>query len=290
MIAGVVGNSRYADLRGLLARLSGAVPRLGMELRTEEELAGWWPSAVPLLDFSAERPGVMLSFGGDGTLLRTARLVADREIPILAVNLGRVGFLTGCAPEGLESALEAVAAGRHTLDERGALRSVITGPDGDRVAAGALNDVVVHKGGVARVVRLGVTVDGEFVGAFSSDGLIVTTPTGSTAYSLSAGGPIVIPGVDALVVTPICPHTLAVRPLVVPGGAEISIEILPPMGEDDVLVSFDGQVGTALDPDERIVVTRAPWRVHLVRLASEGFFARLRRKLQWGDLSDRERP
>jgi len=151
-----------------------------------------------------------------------------------------------------------------------------------------LNDVVVHKGGVARVVRLRVAVDGEEVGQYSADGIIVSTPTGSTAYSLSAGGPIVVPGVDAIVVTAICPHTLAVRPLVVPSAAQVSVEPIPPWTEE-VLVSFDGQTGTTIQQGERLLVKHADRPVHLVRLGPEGFFARMRKKLQWGDLSDRER-
>ncbi len=147
---------------------------------------------------------------------------------------------------------------------------------------------MLHKGGVARVVRFRVSVDGDEVGQYSADGIVVATPTGSTAYSLSAGGPIVVPGVDALVVAAICPHTLAVRPLVVPASVTVTIEPIPPW-TDEVLVSFDGQVGTTIQPGERLVVQRSEQPVLLVRLGPEGFFARLRRKLQWGDLTDRER-
>src|SRR3989454_6561083 len=146
----------------------------------------------------------------------------------------------------------------------------------------------VHKGGVARVIRLRVSLDGEEVGQYSADGIVVATPTGSTAYSLSAGGPIVVPGVDAIVVAAICPHTLAVRPLVVPSHAEGAVEPIPPWTED-LLVSFDCQVGTTMQPGDRLVVKRANRPVVLFRLGPDGFFARMREKLQWGDLSDRER-
>jgi NAD+ kinase len=150
-----------------------------------------------------------------------------------------------------------------------------------------LNDVVVHKSGVARVIQLSVTVDDEPIGQYSADGIIVASPTGSTAYSLSAGGPVVVPTVDAIVITAISPHTLSVRPIVAPGSAVISIEVLPPWREE-VLVSYDGQLGTALKPHERVVVRRSATVVRLVRLGKEGFFARMRRKLHWGDLTDRE--
>ena len=152
-----------------------------------------------------------------------------------------------------------------------------------------LNDVVVHKGGVARVVHMRLAVDGEEVGQYSADGIIVATPTGSTAYSLSAGGPIVLPTVDAIIVTAICPHTMAVRPIVVSASAAVSVEPIPPWTEE-VLVSFDGQVGTTIQPGERLLTKRAARPVLLIRVGAEGFFARMRKKLQWGDLSDRERP
>jgi NAD+ kinase len=151
----------------------------------------------------------------------------------------------------------------------------------------AVNDVAVHKGGVARVVRVNVFINGENVGPYSADGIIVATPTGSTAYSLSAGGPIVVPGVEAMVVTPIAAHTLAVRPLVVPGTYRIVIEPMEGWA-DDLLVSFDGQTGTTLAPGESVDVRRADHRVCLIRLGGDGFFGRMRQKLHWGDLSERE--
>jgi NAD+ kinase len=151
----------------------------------------------------------------------------------------------------------------------------------------AMNDVAVHKGGVARVIRVNVFIQGDNVGPYSADGIIVATPTGSTAYSLSAGGPIVVPGVEAIMVTPIAAHTLAVRPLVVPATYRIVIE--PIAGwSDDLLVSFDGQTGTTLAPGESVDVCRADHRVCLIRLGGDGFFGRMRQKLHWGDLSGRQ--
>jgi NAD+ kinase len=151
-----------------------------------------------------------------------------------------------------------------------------------------LNDVVVHKSGVARVLRFRVVVDDEVVGQYSADGILVATPTGSTAYSMSAGGPIVVPGVDALVVTAICPHTLAVRPIIVPSSAVIHIEHLSPYA-DSVLVSYDGQWDRKLEHGNVVCVRTAHDRVQMVRLGTEGFFDRVRSKLQWGDLTDREK-
>lgn len=288
MNIGVVGNPRYDQLRGLLGRLADAAPRHAITLFGENSLADLWPSAVQSLDGKGPLD-VLLTFGGDGTLLRGARFVAPRDVPILGVNLGRVGFLTTAGPEDLEDAVAALARGEFEVQRRQMLEGVQQMSSGEaRRTETALNDVVVHKAGVARVIHVKIVVDDDDVGQYSADGIIVATPTGSTAYSLSAGGPVVVPGVDALVITAICPHMLAVRPIVVRGGAQVSLIPQEPWG-DEVLVSWDGQVGSKLEPGDRVQVKRSPIAVRLVRLGKERFFARMRRKLHWGDLSDRER-
>lgn len=285
MRVGVIGNVRYPGLAPLLREVAARAPGLGIELAAEPELVATFGHAVPALD---SRPlDALLSLGGDGTLLRAARHPAARGVPILGINLGRVGFLTSASPTTLGGALEALVAGRYTLERRQALDAVILGPDGEpRPLAAALNDVVIHKAGVARVVRLEVELEGEPIGPYSADGLCIATPTGSTAYSLSAGGPIIVPGVEAMVVTPICAHTLAVRPVVVPAHWTVLVTPLAPH-DGELLVSVDGQVATHLEPGGRVEVRRAAEAVLLVRLGGEGFFSRLRRKLHWGDLSDR---
>lgn len=291
MNVGVVGNPDYRDLGSILAQLAQAAPRLGISYFAESELVALWPGAKPetLAATGVSKLDCLLTLGGDGTLLRGARALNGANIPILGVNLGRVGFLTSASPQSLDWALDVLVRKAYATETRLTLVPTIEGKQGKRrVEPMVLNDVVVHKGGVARVVRLRVSVDGDEVGQYSSDGIIISTPTGSTAYSLSAGGPIVVPGVDAIVVTAICPHTLAVRPLVLPSQSVVSVEPIPPW-TDDVLVSFDGQVGTTIQPGEKILVQRAERPVLLIRLGPEGFFARMRKKLQWGDLSDRER-
>ncbi len=290
MIVGVFANPAYVGLGDLLERLTRSAPQHGLTLLPERALVSQWPLDCEPLDLEASPPDLIICLGGDGTLLRTARAVGKREIPILGVKIGRVGFLTSVTPGMLDAAVAALGAGRYSVDQRRTLHATIRGRDDSVRSEGtALNDVVVHKAGVARVIRLRVTMGEEEIGTFSSDGLIVATPTGSTAYSLSAGGPILLPDVEALVVTPISPHTLAVRPIVVPGDAPISIDVQPPRGEEEVLVSYDGQVGEALADGERVLITRTSYCVGLIRLESEGFFTRLRRQLQWGDLTDRER-
>jgi NAD+ kinase len=286
MRVGVVGNPRYGDLAAVLAELAREAPARGLELSTEPRLHSFWPTPVP--DFEPARLDALLTFGGDGTLLRGARLLGGAEVPILGVNLGRVGFLTTTTRDRLPSALDALVAGEYVTESLGALRGSIVSADGaSRSMHHALNDVALHRGGVARVVRVNVSIDGQEVGPYSCDGLIIATPTGSTAYSLSAGGPIVAPGVAGMVVTPICAHTLAVRPLVVSSAATIVVAPMPEWAED-VLVSFDGQTGIELAPGDRIEVCAASYRVRLVRLGREGWFTRMRQKLHWGDLSGRE--
>jgi len=290
MNVGVVGNPSYRDLPSLLAQLAQAAPRLGITLFTESSIQAAWPSPAPALLPLNGSPQLdcVLTLGGDGTLLRAARSLNGASTPILGVNLGRVGFLTTATAQTLNGALDALVRGSCITEPRLALVPTIVGKDGKgRTEPVVLNDVVVHKGGVARVVHIRLSVDGEEVGQYSADGIVVATPTGSTAYSLSAGGPVVLPTVGAIVVTAICPHTLAVRPLVVPATTVISVEPLPPWTEE-VLISFDGQMSTTIQPGERLLVKRAEHPVLLLRVGAEGFFTRLRRKLQWGDLSGRE--
>jgi len=291
MNVGVVGNPSYHDLRSLLERLSAAAPRLGFTLLTEERLLEYWPDPRPQVISSRQSLECLLTFGGDGTLLRGARLLDGAPTPILGINVGRVGFLATAQAQNLDWVLDATARRAFTIEPRLALTTTVENQQGvQRPQPMALNDVVVHKGGVARVLRFRVSVDGEEVGSYSADGIIVASPTGSTAYSLSAGGPIVVHGVDAIVVTAICPHTLAVRPLVLPSQAAVTIEPIQPWSDsEEIVLSLDGQIGSTLQPGERVLVRRADRPVLLGRLGPEGFFARLRRKLNWGDLSDRER-
>jgi len=289
MNLGVVGNPSYRDLGALLAHLAQPARPQGITLFSEEGFLPLWPDPKPSRLEPKTSIDCLLTLGGDGTLLRGARALNGANVPVLGVNLGRVGFLTTASTQNLDWALDALVRRAYATEPRlGLLPSIVDKAGRARTEPLVLNDVVVHKGGVARVVRLRVAVDGDDVGQYSADGIIVSTPTGSTAYSLSAGGPIVVPGVDAIVLTAICPHTLAVRPLVLPSAVTVSIEPIPPWTEE-VLVSFDGQVGTTIQPGERLLVKRAERAVLLIRLGPEGFFARMRKKLQWGDLSDRER-
>lgn len=287
MNVGVVGNARYDGLPAVLRTVADAAAQHNVSLFGEEDLDEVWvrPAARLQPDTLLD---ALVTFGGDGTLLRGARLLAGRAVPILGVNLGRVGFLTSTTVEECRHALEFLFTGRYAISPRRVLASAIEAPDGStRPMPHALNDVVVHKTGVARMIRLEVAVDGESVGPYSADGIIVASPTGSTAYSLSAGGPIVVPGVEALAITPICAHTLAVRPLVIRATSTITIRPVPGWAHD-LLVSVDGQAGESLQPDHQLLVRCADEQVHLVHLPGTSYFQRIRHTLHWGDLSERE--
>jgi NAD+ kinase len=270
----------------VIGRVQAFAQQEGVELWFEERLLPaeereLTPEACPRLD-------LLLVLGGDGTLLRGARMVAAHGVPVLGVNLGHLGFLTSASPEELETALSRALAGEVMIDRRMTLEVRAQGANGAfRGSFLALNDAVLHKGGVARVIRLAVHVHGEEVGTYSADGIIFSSPTGSTAYSLSAGGPIVSPAVECIVATPICPHTLAVRPLVLPADETISVEVLSPT--EELILTLDGQEGAALSPGDRVVVRRGKEEVKLVRFPGQTFFSTLRRKLRWGDLEERNR-
>lgn len=281
----MIANPRYPDLASILRETVRGIDARGWSYSGEAELADLLGHDVTPLDPAAI--DLLVTFGGDGTLLRGARMLGGEEVPILGVNFGRIGFLTAVSRDQSMEAIETFAAGRHTLSSRAVLQGSI-GPQGAPASdRAALNDIVLHKGGVARVVRYQILVDGELVGAVSGDGLVIASPTGSTAYSLSAGGPVMVPTLHAMIVTPICAHSLGVRPLVVHGDAIIRVEPVDPQYAD-LLVSFDGQETLQLPPSQGLTVHMAPWRVVLVRFPDIGFFQRLREKLHWGDLPGRE--
>lgn len=282
---GIVGQSRDPGLEAVLRHLTVLTAQHDLELYAEDGLRELLDGAG---EFVPGRPDLLLTFGGDGTLLRGARMVAAHHTPVLGVNLGHLGFLTSIRPDELEASLKALMDGEYWLDTRFTLEAYVIRSDGrEGVRYIALNDAVLHKGGFARVIRLVVRLgeDGDEVGAYSADGLILATPTGSTAYSLSAGGAIVAPSMECLLATPICPHTLAVRPLILPADTRIEVEIHEPSAE--VVLTVDGQEGEALAPGDRLLVSRGQATVPLVRFPGQSFFTTLRRKLHWGAGSER---
>ncbi|HEU4563366.1 MAG TPA: NAD(+)/NADH kinase [Gemmatimonadaceae bacterium] len=279
---GVVGNRRYEGLADVLHRLRRAAPELGFSLAFEpdlHDLAGGERLESP------EGLDALVTLGGDGTMLRGARYLAGAPVPLLGINLGRLGFLTCCSIDALERALGDFAAGHYRVEQRMALEGHSDPrPAGTRWRA--LNDIVLHKAGFARVVHLRVAVNGEPVATFAADGLIISTPTGSTGYNLSAGGAVVEPTVESIIITPVSAHALALRPVVLPPHATIAVSAGDDGGER--LVTVDGQVGATISPDDTLIVERAAAPVLFVRFLDSTFFAVMRQKLGWGGLRERD--
>jgi len=229
----------------------------------------------------AGKAGVLLVLGGDGTMLNAARLAGERGIPILGVNMGGLGFLTEVQLENLYPCLDRVFANDFVLDERLMLKTHLH-RHGETVAQGTmLNDVVISKGTLARMIELKIKIQGQFVTNLRGDGLIVSTPTGSTAYSLSAGGPIINPAVQGLILTPVCPHTLTHRPLIVPLNAEIDVTLTSK--DDGAMATLDGQVGVAMTQGDTVEITTSEYRTRLIRFPESSYYEVLREKLKWGD-------
>ena len=231
-----------------------------------------------------EMVDMVVVLGGDGTLLSMADCIATagKSIPILGVNFGSLGFLTEVTLPELYTSLETVLAGKARVEERMMLASTVRRPRETFTAYLALNDVVVAKTARSRMIELSVSVGDEFVTRVKADGLIVATPTGSTAYNLAAGGPIVQPNVDALVLTPIAPHTLTNRPIIIPASATVLVQ--PHMdARDEVFVTFDGQAGVQLEDGDEISVCRAERSLRLIHPSTRGYYQVLRQKLKWGE-------
>lgn len=277
MRLGVVGHRGYDDLLPLLESLRRLAPSLGASLVLEPELAAFAPEFPLLYDLS--NVDALLTLGGDGTLLRAARLLSGREVPILGINLGRLGFLTACGPDDMEQAIRRFVAGDYVSDARMALEAVVSNGGEHEASWHALNDVVLRQGGKARVMRLHVEVNGEEIAQFAADGVVLSTPTGSTAYALSVGGPVVDPALDSILLAPISAHSLSIRPLVLPPTAEVVVRVED--DDSDQLVTIDGQIGTTFGRLQRLTVRRAGRVVLLVRFPEMTFFERMRRKLGW---------
>jgi NAD+ kinase len=287
MRLGVIGHQGYDELPGILETLFRLAPALDIQPYLEQGLHEVAGKGARLED--PAHLDALVTLGGDGTLLRGARYLDGKDIPILGVNLGRLGFLTSCQSEDFEAALKNLAGGEYVAQPRMALSARAIDASGEaRKQWRALNDFVLHKGGFARVVRLNIFVDGESIGQYAADGVVISTPTGSTAYSLSAGGPVVVPTVESIIITPVSPHTLAIRSLVIPADAEVTIEAEE--SPTELLVTVDGQVGTNFVKGEKLKVRRADNPVRIVRFPGTTFFERMQVKLGWGGLPGTDQP
>ena len=280
---GIVAKTDRQEARTVVPQLLEWCQARGLQPLCEKETAGLCPETTVATAMRPDLPAqvdLLVVLGGDGTLLSMARLVGDLGVPILGVNLGGLGFLTALTVEELFPALEAHLADGLVIEERIMLAATVS-RRGERLAEYvALNDMVITKSAMSRIIRIEVAVDGQFATGYRADGLIVSTPTGSTAYSLSAGGPIVFPTMDAMVLTPICSHTLTNRPIVLPGSQRIEVTLLT---DQDVMLTADGQVGFALKQMDSVEVRRATPRLRLLRFPQKHFFSVLRTKLKWGE-------
>jgi NAD+ kinase len=223
---------------------------------------------------------LILVLGGDGTMIATSRMLDDREVPVLGVNYGGLGYLAEFRIEELYQALESILSGNFRLDRR-VMLDVELRRGGEIVTQNrVLNDVVINKSALARIIEIDAYLNQHFVNSFRADGLIISTPTGSTAYNLSAGGPVIFPSMNAVVITPICPFTLSNRPIVVPDNA--TIELLLKTDQEEVTLTLDGQVGFSLKVEDRVVIRKSSVTFHLVQPSNRNYFDVLRDKLRWG--------
>jgi NAD+ kinase len=280
---GIVAKPDAGGARQVVARLLRWVQGRGLSAVVDKETASLVPDLAPTALGRAELPAhadFIVVLGGDGTLLSVARSVGDLGLPILGVNLGGLGFLTAMTLDEMIPALEAFLAGRLVIEDRMMLAARVRREGRDARELFALNDVVIMKSAMSRIIDLSVSVDGQPATAYRADGLIISTPTGSTAYSLSAGGPILFPTMEAVVLTPICSHTLTNRPIVLPADRPVEVKLLT---NQEVMLTLDGQVGVGLLEDDTVEVARAAARVRLVRLPQKHFFEVLRTKLKWGE-------
>lgn len=238
--------------------------------------------AVEALDHEelAGSVDLMLVLGGDGTMIATARMLGDTEVPVLGVNYGGLGYLAEFRVEELYTALESILDGNYRIDTRVMLRVELMRGDKEVTRTRVLNDVVINKSALARIIEIETNLNQQFVNSFRADGLIVSTPTGSTAYNLSAGGPVIYPSMNAVVITPICPFTLSNRPLVVPDDAVIELCLKTP--KEDVALTLDGQVGLPLEVEDRVIIRKSRTTFQLVQPMNRNYFEVLRDKLRWG--------
>ncbi|GAC1700697.1 MAG: NAD(+)/NADH kinase [Candidatus Acidiferrum sp.] len=278
---GIISRQRRSNLSSVVPALLKWLEARGIRTVYDEETAGSLgdPSTGLTREQVADAAQLLLVLGGDGTLLAAARLAAPRGIPVLPINMGSLGFLTSFTLEELYPALEGILATRFSVSERAMLRVELEGKSIE--SQSVLNEVVINKGALARMIELQLIIDGDFVCRYRADGLIVASPTGSTAYSLSAGGPIVHPSVESFVITPICPHTLSDRPVVVRDSSHIELRF--ERNTESIFLTLDGQKGVALQSSDHVHISRAKEVLKLIQPPKKSYFEILRNKLKWGE-------
>ena len=282
-VIAIIAKSHHPKLPEVLEGVASWARQWNIRLLLDRETAGRFRGRLPAMSRAslAKKADLLLVLGGDGTLLSAARAFNERQIPILGVNMGSMGFLTEFTLDELYPALEAIRAGQYEVEDR-IMLAVELIRSRRRVASRytALNDCVINNGALARMTDLDVTVDDQYVTNFKADGLIIATPTGSTAYSLSAGGPIVQPSLGAIILTPICPHILTNRPLVLRDNVTLRVDL---RNGSDVMLTVDGQVGAPMQSGDSILLRKSPFITRLVQPLNKNHFQVLRAKLKWGE-------
>lgn len=277
----VVGKSDATSLPDVLDELSGLLRKRGIAILMDPLTAGASrtpPDATVDITDLAARADLAIVVGGDGTLISCARLVAERGIPLVGINLGRLGFLTDIPADGLQGAVESVLAGDFISEQRTLLAGAVRRGSRTLFSTLAFNDVVVSRGAMGSMIEFAVTVDGEFIYSLRADGLIVATPTGSTAYALSAGGPILHPSLQAIALVPISPHTLSNRPVAIRSSSKVEITLVRGL---DARANFDVQAYWELEPGDVVCVSASPRPATLLHPKGYRYFSMLRQKLRW---------
>lgn len=282
-VVGIVTKPRQPEVAAVARRLADWLRARGVDPLMETdaaELTGQ-PGLGVAGEILARKSDLVVVVGGDGTLLAAARLLEGRDVPVLGINHGGLGFLTAVPLEGIYRDLERILDGEYSSDSRMMIDASIVRDNQAIATHQALNDVVINKGTPARIIEVEARVDDQYVSTFRADGLIVSTPTGSTAYNMSAGGPIVHPDLDAILVTPICSHTLTNRPIVLPANVHVVVTLRSP-DEQGVFATVDGQLGVPMQPGDALSVSMSEGRVRLVAPVGKDYFGVLRGKLKWG--------
>ena len=279
---GIVGNPRKLSALRLARDLSNWLGKKGIRVFVSHDCAKMLSNKKLVVEKEAllSNIDILIALGGDGTLLSTARLVSSSGIPIFGVNLGGLGFLTEINYSRIYEVLEQVLSNKFSIENRMLINGYVLRKNEGRVSPfSALNDAVITTESIARVLKLETSIDKQYVTTYVADGLIISTPTGSTAYSLSAGGPIVHPALKAIIITPICPHTLTNRPIIVSEKSSISIK--PIFETNKITLTIDGQIKFDLLHSDKLVVKKAPYALKLISSSENDFFAILRKKLKW---------
>ena len=277
-LVGLIADSRVAEP---MSALSTHLARAGIEVVANPDIANDLPVRAVGEDEIAQNADLIIAVGGDGTMLHAASLTAGGDVPLLGVNRGRLGFLTDVKPTEMLESLDQIIGGNFTTDSRLQLIAKITRADGTQLSALALNDIVLQRRDTGRMLDFETRIAGNYVNTHMGDGLIAATPTGSTAYALSCGGPILEPQLDAVVVVPICPHTLSDRPVVLPADQDIEVSLLP-RDDTNAEISVDGISLGEFSTEDSLVISRADSRITLIHPPGYDFYEILRSKLHWG--------